>query len=77
MTLDDKILLGPIVRAGPAMVYVNDPEPLSQVYRWNRARCVEVFVKPLKLEMIAGDADMKLHDKYKHAFKQPVSSLQS
>lgn len=59
------------------MVYVNDPEPLSQVYRWNRGRCLEAFFKPMKLQMLPGDADMKLHDKYKHAFKQPVSLLQS
>lgn len=64
---------GPVVRTGPNMVLVTDPDPLSRIYRWNRGRCLEAFLKPTKIQMLAGDADMEVHERSKHAFKQSVN----
>ena len=58
------------------MIYINDPESFSTIFRWNKGRCVEAFFKPFKFPMVPSDIDMKLHEKHKLAFKQPVSPLQ-
>ncbi len=57
------------------MVFVNDPESLTQIYRWKRGRYLQILFKPMKFESLPGDTDMKIHNKRKHAFKQPVSPL--
>ena len=68
---------GPVVRVGPKMIFVNDPESFTQIYRWNRARSLQALFGPMKLQSLPGDIEMKVHDKRKHAFKQPVSPLQT
>ena len=66
---------GSIVRTGPNLVLVNDPEPLSTIYRWDRGRGLEAFFNLAKISMLPGDAELKVHDQFKRAFKQPVGTL--
>ena len=58
------------------MIFVNDPESFTQIYWWNRGRYLQTLLKPMKFESLPGDTDMKIHNKRKRAFKQPVSPLQ-
>ncbi|KAL8998572.1 MAG: hypothetical protein Q9169_002412 [Polycauliona sp. 2 TL-2023] len=64
---------GPVVRTGPNMVLVNDPEPLSTLHRWDRSRGLDAFFKLTNVSMLSGDADMRAHNKLKHAFRRPLS----
>lgn len=58
------------------MVFVNDPESLSQIFRWNRGPALQAMYKTIGIQALIGDVDMKDHEQRKHAFKQPVSTLQ-
>ncbi|KAL8931153.1 MAG: hypothetical protein Q9208_000257 [Pyrenodesmia sp. 3 TL-2023] len=64
---------GPVVRAGPDLVLVNDPEPLSTIYRWDRGGGLGALLKLSKVSMLSMDSVLKVHDKIKRAFKQPLS----
>ncbi|KAI4203818.1 MAG: hypothetical protein LQ348_001384 [Seirophora lacunosa] len=63
---------GPVVRTGPDMVLVNDPDSLSIIFRWDRGGGLDAFFKLSKISNLLADAEMKGHDKMKRAFKQPV-----
>lgn len=58
------------------MVFVNDPEYLSQIFRWNRGPALRAMFETMGIQALVSDIDMKDHQKRKHAFKQPVSTLQ-
>lgn len=64
---------GPVVRTGPDLVSVNDPEYLSTIWRWDRGGGWDAFFRLSKISMLPSDAAMKVHDKIKRAFRQPVS----
>ncbi|KAI4102617.1 MAG: hypothetical protein LQ345_007367 [Seirophora villosa] len=64
---------GPVVRTGPDMVLVNDPDSLSIIFRWDRGGGLDAFFKLSKISNLLADAEMKGHDKMKRAFKQPVN----
>lgn len=57
------------------MVFVNDPEALSQIFRWNRSPSLQAMYETIGIQALIGDVDMKAHEQRKHAFKQPVSTL--